>query len=132
VDNRPILVFVSCLVSGRAQVSPAALVNTSTVPDAKPWFAGIALFTYHKYRKMIDSPVPLDAHGRPIIDEEDRGIALENGYNLAPERAPLVEDDDVLSLHAVSLSTFTLRRWILHRIAFPGRASGRRASAVLC
>ncbi|KAI0790716.1 triose-phosphate transporter family-domain-containing protein [Abortiporus biennis] len=27
---------------------------------------GIALFTYHKYRKSLDSPVPLDAHGNPI------------------------------------------------------------------
>ncbi|KAF7321459.1 TPT domain-containing protein [Mycena kentingensis (nom. inval.)] len=27
---------------------------------------GIGLFTYHKYRKSIDSVVPLDAHGNPI------------------------------------------------------------------
>lgn len=36
--------------------------------------SGIALFTHHKYRKSIDSKVPLDGHGNPIIvdgDEED-------------------------------------------------------------
>ncbi|KZV71146.1 TPT-domain-containing protein [Peniophora sp. CONT] len=56
---------------------------------------GIALFTYHKYRKSIDSPVPLDAHGQPIQDDDDRGIALnEGGYALAPERVPLVGADE--------------------------------------
>jgi solute carrier family 35 protein C2 len=35
---------------------------------------GIALFTYHKYRKSIDSPVPLDAHGNPLTDEEAAGL----------------------------------------------------------
>ncbi|KAJ7078842.1 triose-phosphate transporter family-domain-containing protein [Mycena belliarum] len=32
---------------------------------------GIALFTYHKYKKSLDSAVPLDAHGNPI--SIDRG-----------------------------------------------------------
>jgi len=32
---------------------------------------GIGLFTHHKYRKSIDSTVPLDAHGNPITDEGD-------------------------------------------------------------
>ncbi|KAI0033450.1 triose-phosphate transporter family-domain-containing protein [Vararia minispora EC-137] len=54
---------------------------------------GIALFTYHKYRKSIDSSVPLDAHGRPISEDEDRGIALESGYRLAPESAPPAQED---------------------------------------
>ncbi|KAF8585781.1 triose phosphate transporter [Ramaria rubella] len=31
-------------------------------------FCGIVLFTYHKYLKSIESPVPLDAHGNPIMD----------------------------------------------------------------
>lgn len=31
---------------------------------------GIALFTYHKYRKSIESTVPLDAHGNPIAPED--------------------------------------------------------------
>jgi solute carrier family 35, member C2 len=35
---------------------------------------GIALFTYHKYQKSIDSTVPLDAHGNPVeLDDENRG-----------------------------------------------------------
>src|ERR1700685_4222144 len=34
---------------------------------------GIALFTYHKYRKSIESTVPLDAHGNPIELDDDHG-----------------------------------------------------------
>ncbi|KAJ7931644.1 TPT-domain-containing protein [Mycena leptocephala] len=30
---------------------------------------GIALFTYHKYRKSLETAVPLDAHGNPISIE---------------------------------------------------------------
>ncbi|GJJ05936.1 hypothetical protein Clacol_000123 [Clathrus columnatus] len=37
-------------------------------------FSGIVLFTYHKYRKSLESTVSLDAHGNPVedidIDEE--------------------------------------------------------------
>lgn len=48
---------------------------------------GIALFTYHKYRKSIDSTVPLDAHGNPIVPDEDEAILgtsdREFGYELA-------------------------------------------------
>ncbi|KAK0486068.1 TPT-domain-containing protein [Armillaria novae-zelandiae] len=32
---------------------------------------GIVLFTYHKYQKSIDSLVPLDAHGNPILSDEE-------------------------------------------------------------
>jgi len=32
---------------------------------------GIALFTYHKYRKSMESTVPLDSHGNPITGDED-------------------------------------------------------------
>ncbi|KAJ7128950.1 triose-phosphate transporter family-domain-containing protein [Mycena crocata] len=35
---------------------------------------GIALFTYHKYRKSLETAVPLDAHGNPISIEH-----VENG-----------------------------------------------------
>lgn len=38
--------------------------------------SGIGLFTYHKYRKSIESPVPLDAHGNPIVIEDETGDAL--------------------------------------------------------
>jgi len=34
---------------------------------------GIALFTYHKYRKSIESTVPLDAHGNPVALEDVDG-----------------------------------------------------------
>lgn len=44
---------------------------------------GISLYTYHKYRKSIDSKVALDPHGNPIIDPEeglaDGDVALRNG-----------------------------------------------------
>ncbi|KAF8893920.1 triose-phosphate transporter family-domain-containing protein [Infundibulicybe gibba] len=32
---------------------------------------GIGLFTFHKYRKSIESTVPLDAHGNPIVPDGD-------------------------------------------------------------
>lgn len=43
---------------------------------------GICLFTYHKYRKSIDSQVPLDGHGNPVSDEdsESGGVALDLGH----------------------------------------------------
>ncbi|GBE81470.1 Uncharacterized transporter [Sparassis crispa] len=44
---------------------------------------GIALYTYHKYRKSMDASVPLDAHGNPVEDVgEDcrRPGELENGH----------------------------------------------------
>lgn len=34
----------------------------------KPRLKGIVLFTYHKYRKSLESTVPLDAHGNPVDD----------------------------------------------------------------
>lgn len=34
--------------------------------------SGIALFTWHKYRKSLESTVPLDAHGNPVtLDDSD-------------------------------------------------------------
>jgi len=33
--------------------------------------SGIALFTYHKYRKTVDSHVALDGHGNPIQVNDD-------------------------------------------------------------
>ncbi|KAI0055103.1 TPT-domain-containing protein [Artomyces pyxidatus] len=54
---------------------------------------GIALYTYHKYRKSVDSTVPLDAHGNPIVDLDDANIALEDGYQLQLESAPLVRSN---------------------------------------
>ncbi|KAF8995468.1 triose-phosphate transporter family-domain-containing protein [Cyathus striatus] len=44
---------------------------------------GIALFTYHKYKKTMASPIPLDAHGNPVMvdgsnirDNDDYHIQL--------------------------------------------------------
>jgi len=34
-------------------------------------FCGIGLFTYHKYRKSIESPIALDEHGNPIEVDKD-------------------------------------------------------------
>jgi len=34
---------------------------------------GITLFTYHKYRKSIESTVPLDDHGYPVTLEDVDG-----------------------------------------------------------
>ncbi|KII91983.1 hypothetical protein PLICRDRAFT_103092 [Plicaturopsis crispa FD-325 SS-3] len=38
---------------------------------------GISLFTFHKYRKSIESNVPLDAHGNPIVADDVTEDALE-------------------------------------------------------
>ncbi|KAJ3842372.1 TPT-domain-containing protein [Lentinula raphanica] len=38
---------------------------------------GICLFTYHKYLKSIQSTVPLDGHGNPLMSEEE--AALRSG-----------------------------------------------------
>ena len=56
------------------------------------------MYTYHKYRKSINSQVPLDLNGNPISDEdpEGGGIALdvgpihENTQFGAEEARPLV------------------------------------------
>jgi len=49
---------------------------------------GIALFTYHKYRKSIDSPVPLDAHGNPILEGSS-----DSPEEQQPLRAPPIYED---------------------------------------
>ncbi|PFH52067.1 hypothetical protein AMATHDRAFT_141107 [Amanita thiersii Skay4041] len=45
---------------------------------------GIGLFTYHKYRKSINSTVPLDAHGNPIQAgaSGERDTLNEQGYHI--------------------------------------------------
>ncbi|EAU91556.2 triose phosphate transporter [Coprinopsis cinerea okayama7 len=47
---------------------------------------GIGLFTYHKYRKSMESTVPLDAHGNPVSESDEY---LEGGD--AEETAHLTE-----------------------------------------
>lgn len=46
--------------------------------------SGIGLFTYHKYRKSIDSPVPLDAHGNPITIVDEGSLALGSSLGDGP------------------------------------------------
>ncbi|KAI0633289.1 TPT-domain-containing protein [Trametes polyzona] len=57
---------------------------------------GIALYTYHKYRRSMDKSVALDPHGNPLPEEEVVGgdFALESGYSA--ERQRLTEDVDDL------------------------------------
>ena len=54
---------------------------------------GICLFTYHKYRKSIDSTVPLDAHGNPIVSDEALGSVegFESRPGSVEEMQPLAE-----------------------------------------
>jgi solute carrier family 35, member C2 len=42
---------------------------------------GIGLYTYHKYRKSIESPVPLDAHGNRIESGLEAG-GVRHEYEL--------------------------------------------------
>ena len=62
---------------------------------------GIALFTYHKYRKSIDSKVPLDAHGNPISDDSSNEGDSHGLHVIADEeRQPLaasIEREDQVS-----------------------------------
>ncbi|KIK68930.1 hypothetical protein GYMLUDRAFT_34939 [Collybiopsis luxurians FD-317 M1] len=62
---------------------------------------GIGLFTYHKYLKSIQSLVPLDAHGNPILEEEDSTLrpgdsseyfALDETGRLASEREMFTDE----------------------------------------
>ncbi|KAJ7690662.1 TPT-domain-containing protein [Mycena rosella] len=41
---------------------------------------GIALFTYHKYRKSLETAVPLDAHGNPISIEHGGVTGTVDGF----------------------------------------------------
>ncbi|KAL1681795.1 triose-phosphate transporter family-domain-containing protein [Schizophyllum commune] len=45
--------------------------------------SGIVLYTYHKYRKSIESPVPLDPHGNPLsTDDEALGATYDETVRL--------------------------------------------------
>lgn len=50
---------------------------------------GIILFTYHKYRKSIESVVPLDGHGNPIptVDDLSEGSNGHNGHHVELEES---------------------------------------------
>lgn len=74
-----------------------ATCDTFLEGKVDPCDPGISLYTYHKYRKSIDSRVPLDLNGNPISyeDPEDSGVALdlshihENARSSAEESRPL-------------------------------------------
>lgn len=56
---------------------------------------GIGLFTYHKYRKSIDSTVSLDAHGNPIMEDDTRGSLGDAAYiELSQTERPTYPDGD--------------------------------------
>lgn len=61
--------------------------------------SGIGLFTHHKYRKSLESTVPLDAHGNPILDEDEMMTSTDNaGYGARDEetiRLTLTHDGDL-------------------------------------
>ncbi|KAF8629221.1 hypothetical protein AX17_005804 [Amanita inopinata Kibby_2008] len=58
---------------------------------------GIALFTYHKYRKTIESTIPLDAHGNPITAD----VSLEK----SPDASVLADEDCPIELSETSRFT---------------------------
>ncbi|KAF9047363.1 triose-phosphate transporter family-domain-containing protein [Panaeolus papilionaceus] len=68
-------------IAGIAKEVSTILISTWFFGDKLTWvnalgvsitICGIGLFTHHKYRKSMESTVPLDAHGNPILDEDDR------------------------------------------------------------
>ncbi|KDQ06480.1 hypothetical protein BOTBODRAFT_121435 [Botryobasidium botryosum FD-172 SS1] len=65
---------------------------------------GIALFTFHKYRKSIDSPIPLDAHGNPIEPDSLEG---EESQPLT-ERRSYTDQAFEVRRPSVLLSTFLM------------------------
>ncbi|KAF8638014.1 hypothetical protein AX16_010646 [Volvariella volvacea WC 439] len=52
---------------------------------------GIGLFTFHKYRKSIDSTVPLDTHGNPVLADDD-------GYDADGPHRSAVELEETMRL----------------------------------
>jgi len=74
---------------------------------------GIALFTYHKYRKSLETAVPLDAHGNPIsMDHLVTGsvdgrtsnhLELDETARLTRGSDEFDGDDDASTYHSRSL-----------------------------
>ncbi|PPQ77189.1 hypothetical protein CVT25_011035 [Psilocybe cyanescens] len=61
---------------------------------------GIGLFTHHKYRKSLNSTVPLDAHGNPIVDVDDALLLPDRneGYSRPEETIGLTSTREVSDL----------------------------------
>ncbi|KAG5638798.1 hypothetical protein H0H81_010027 [Sphagnurus paluster] len=66
------------------QLTPLNITGVSITICGMVFFNCIILFTYHKYRKSIDSMVPLDGHGNPIPidDSHSAGGDGPNGYHV--------------------------------------------------
>ncbi|KIY71104.1 TPT-domain-containing protein [Cylindrobasidium torrendii FP15055 ss-10] len=91
--------------TGMVPMSIAGIAKEVTTISLSTWFfgdeltplnltgvaitvCGIVLFTYHKYRKSVDSPLPLDAHGNPIsLPDDGHGqyVHLDETQPLASE-----------------------------------------------
>ena len=67
------------------------------------------MFTYHKYLKSIQSTVPLDGHGNPIVEEEMGFYPDGDGEAFVEldERVPLREDRENQPVSSRSLRSFT-------------------------
>jgi len=64
-------------------------LNTSNITGVAITTCGIGLFTFHKYRKSIDSTVPLDAHGNPITSESEEDLGPQSAApGLVSSREP--------------------------------------------
>ncbi|KAF9528514.1 triose-phosphate transporter family-domain-containing protein [Crepidotus variabilis] len=57
---------------------------------------GIGLFTHHKYRKSIDSSVPLDAHGNAITDDNETDGPEDYAHPEETIRLTSSQDDEDL------------------------------------
>ncbi|TFK89479.1 TPT-domain-containing protein [Polyporus arcularius HHB13444] len=59
---------------------------------------GIALYTYHKYKKSMQKDVALDPHGNPLLEDDgdlsDEPVALETGDFGERQRLTLDDEDD--------------------------------------
>ncbi|CAK5265574.1 unnamed protein product [Mycena citricolor] len=65
---------------------------------------GIALFTYHKYRKSLESDLPLDAHGNPVDLDDSTAESHLLSHEL-DETARLTRDSDEYDSDDDGLST---------------------------
>lgn len=74
-------------------------------------FAGICLFTYHKYLKSIQSTIPLDGHGNPILPEEEIALHPRDDTTELDETSRLTSNSaENLEIHQV-VSNVILRTW---------------------
>jgi solute carrier family 35 protein C2 len=87
------ITFIGASYSTTTYLSPRVADH-----DANTQHAGIGLYTHHKYQKALHSPVPLDAHGNPLPQEEAEEI-LQSAMRLdfPPEEGFIDGDVDQYS-----------------------------------